>query len=184
VVNVVASHGFDDGPEGHGSAFGVGGGMVAVLFGDGGEETQVPVAGGLVEGQGGVEVVGGVAIGPALLIEGLDDGVLFAEGLSEAEAKNSLAVREVSYDFADAPFVGCGGTIDLCRCEGGRNGAQVVDGRRQDRDRLLAAQEFCVRIYVHAGTVSRRVGGGTRGLAGPRDRRYRCSRCGLRGRCR
>jgi hypothetical protein len=77
VVNIVASHGFDDGPEGHSSAFGVGGGVMAVILGDGGEEAEVPVAGGLVEGQGGVEVVGGVALGPALLIEGLDDGVLF-----------------------------------------------------------------------------------------------------------
>jgi hypothetical protein len=159
VVNIVASHGFDDGPEGHGSTFGVGGGVVTVLLGDGGEETQVPVAGGLVEGQGGVEVVGGVAIGPALLIEGLDDGVFFAEGLAEAEAKNSLAVGEMSDDFADAPFIWRGRSVDLRWCESGRKSAQVVDGRRQDRDRLLAAQEFCVRIYVHAGTVSRRVGG-------------------------
>src|SRR5882757_1667065 len=81
VVDVVTSHGFYDGPEGHGSALGVGGGVVAILFGDGGEEAQVPGTGSLEEGQGGVEVVGGVALGPVTLIEGLDDGVLFAEGL-------------------------------------------------------------------------------------------------------
>ena len=41
----MACHGFDDGPEGHGAAFGVGGGAVAVVLGDCGEEEQVPVAG-------------------------------------------------------------------------------------------------------------------------------------------
>jgi hypothetical protein len=49
MVDVVASHGFYDGPEGHGSAFGVGGGVVTVFLGDGGEEAEVPVAGGFVE---------------------------------------------------------------------------------------------------------------------------------------
>ena len=38
VVDVVACHGFDDGPEGHGAAFGVGGWAVTVVLRDGGEE--------------------------------------------------------------------------------------------------------------------------------------------------
>ena len=146
MVNIVASHGFDDGPEGHGSAFGVCGGVAAVLLGDGGEEAEVPVAGCLVEGQGGVEVVGGVTVGPALLVEGLDDSVLFAEGLTEAEAKNGLAVGEVSDDLADAPFAGFGRPVDLRWGERGRKSAQVVDSGRQNRDRLPVAQEVCVRI--------------------------------------
>ena len=142
----MASHGFDDGPEGHGSAFGVGSGVVTVVLGDGGEETEVPVAGGLVKGQGGVEAVGGVALGPVILVEGLDDGVLFAEGLAESEAENGLAVGEVSEDLADAPFAGFGRAVDLRWRERGRQVAQAVDGRRQNRDRLLVAQELCVWI--------------------------------------
>ena len=75
VVDVVASHGFDDGPEGHGAAFGVGGAAVAIVLRDGVEEEQVPVARGLEERHGGFELVGVVTFGPGFLVEGLDDGV-------------------------------------------------------------------------------------------------------------
>jgi len=115
VVKVVAGHGFYDGPEGHGSALGVGGGVATVVLGDGEEEAEVPVAGGLEECKGGVEVVGGVALGPALLIEGLDDGVVFGEGLAETEAEDQFAVGQVSEDFADTPFAKRGRSIDLRR---------------------------------------------------------------------
>ena len=108
VVDVVAGHGFDDGPEGHGAAFGVGGAAVAVFLGDGVEEEQVPVAGGLEEGQGGFELVGCVAFGPGVLVEGLDDGVGLVErggeGLAQAEGEDDLAVGEVGDDLADAPL--------------------------------------------------------------------------------
>ena len=91
VVDVVAGHGFDDGPEGHGAAFRVGGGAMAVVVGDAGEEEQIPVASGLKEGHCGFEVVGLVACGPGVLVEGLDDGVGLVkrggEGLAEAEAE-------------------------------------------------------------------------------------------------
>ena len=103
VVDVVAGHGFDDGPEGHGAAFGVGGAAVAVFVGDGGEVEEVPVAGGLEEGEGGLELVGAVALGPGFLVEGLDDGVGLAErggeGLAEAEGEDDLAVGEVGERF-------------------------------------------------------------------------------------
>ncbi len=62
----MACHGFDDGPECHGAALGVGGGVVAVVLGDGCEEEQVPVARGLEEGEGGFEVIDSVALGPCL----------------------------------------------------------------------------------------------------------------------
>ena len=70
VVDVVASHGFNEGPEGHGAAFGVSGGAVAIFFGDGGEQPCIPVADGLEETEGGIEIVGGVAFCPGFLIEG------------------------------------------------------------------------------------------------------------------
>src|SRR5258707_8088325 len=96
VVDVVAGHGFYDGPEGHGAALGVGGGAVAVVLRDGGEVEQVPVTGGLEEGQAGLEVVGCVAFGPGFLVEWLDDGVGLvergSEGLAEAEGEDDLAV--------------------------------------------------------------------------------------------
>ena len=79
VVDVVAGHGFDDGPEGHGAPLGVGGGAAAVIVRDGGEVEEVPVAGGLKESYRGFELIGAVACGPDVLIEGLDDGVGLAE---------------------------------------------------------------------------------------------------------
>ena len=88
VVDVVAGHGFYDGPEGHGSSFGVGGGAGAVGFGGGSDEVHVPVAEVGEDGKGGDEVVGGVALAPEALFEGLDHGVFFCEGLAEAECED------------------------------------------------------------------------------------------------
>jgi len=97
VVDVVAGHGFYDGPEGHGASLGVGGGAVAVILRNGGEIEQVPVAGGLEESQRGFELVGLVTLGPGVLVEGLDDGVGLvergSEGLAEAEGEDNFAVR-------------------------------------------------------------------------------------------
>ena len=56
VVDVVAGHGFYDGPKGHGAALGVGCEAMPVILRDGGEEEQVPVAGGLEESEAGLEV--------------------------------------------------------------------------------------------------------------------------------
>jgi len=61
VVDVVAGGGFEQVFEGHGAAFGVGGGFLLFSCGDGGEQLEVPVAGG---GEGGERIgegVGGVA---------------------------------------------------------------------------------------------------------------------------
>jgi len=129
VVDVVTGHCFDDGPEGHGSAFGVGGGAVTIVLGDGGEVEEIPVAGGLEEREGGFEVIGAVALGPGLLVEGLDDGVGLIgrsrEGLAEAEGEDELAVGEMGGDLADAPLVGRGTGVDLCACEGSGEGVET-----------------------------------------------------------
>ena len=56
----------------------------------------------------GSKLVGCVAFGPGVLVEGLDDGVGLAErggeGLAEAEGEDDLAVGEVGDDLADAPL--------------------------------------------------------------------------------
>jgi len=49
VVQVVAGHGFDDGPEGHGAAFGMTYGTSAFRLADAINEEKVPVAGGCEE---------------------------------------------------------------------------------------------------------------------------------------
>jgi hypothetical protein len=141
VVDVVPGHGFDDGPEGHGAAFGVGRGTVAVVLRDGGEEEQVPVARRLEEGECGFKVVRLVTHRPGVLVEGLDDGVLLierrSEGLAEAEGEDNFAVGEMGGDIADAPSARGRGSIDLGAGEIGGEGAEALRGAGEDRDRVL-----------------------------------------------
>lgn len=155
MIDVVAGHGLDDGPEGHGAALGVSGGAVAVGFVDGGEEFQVPVAGSGEERERRGEVVGGVTPGPVLLVEGLNDGVLFAEGLAETEAEDELAVGEVGDDLADAPFTEGGLCVGLGRGERLGKDAETVCGRSNDREWVSFVEEFGVRIEIHEVNVSR-----------------------------
>ena len=144
VVDVVAGHGFYDGPEGHGATLGVGGGAVAVVLRGGSEEEQIPVAGGLEKGQCGLEMVGCVTLSPGILVEGLDDGVGLverrSEGLAEAEAEDDLAVCQVRGDFADAPLTRGGGSIDLRTGEAGGEGLEALGGGGKDGDRVLTVQ--------------------------------------------
>lgn len=146
----MASHGFDDGPEGHGAAFGVGGAAVAVVLGDSVEEEQIPVARGLEERHGGFELVCFVTPGPGFLVEGLDDGVglveLGSESLAEAEGEDDFAVGEVGGYFADAPFARGGTGVDLSVGETGGEGADVRGGGFENRDRFFALEVDGVRI--------------------------------------
>jgi hypothetical protein len=150
VVDVVASHGFDDGPEGHGAAFGVGGAAAAVVVGDGVEVEKIPVAGGLKESKGRGELVGRVAARPGVLIEGLDDSVGLVErggeSLAEAEGKNNLAVGEVGCDIRYAPFAGSGRGIDLPGGQAGGERTNALCCGGQDRNGILAVQELGIRI--------------------------------------
>ena len=117
VVDVVAGHSFDDRPEGHGAAFGMGGGAMAFVAGDGGKEEKIPVAHGLEEREGRLDGVDGVAVGPGLLVEWLDDVVGLVgwggEGLAEAEAEDGFGVGEVGDDVGDAPLAGGGRGVQL-----------------------------------------------------------------------
>jgi hypothetical protein len=155
VIDVVAGHGFDDGPEGHGAAFGMRGWALAVGVGDGCEEFEVPVTGGLKEDDGGGEVVGGVALSPGVLIEGLDGWMGFAEGLAKAEAEDDFAIGKVRDDFADAPLAGGWRLIELGLGERREELMEVAGGGFEDGERLLGVEKFCVGIEVHGETVSR-----------------------------
>jgi hypothetical protein len=150
VVDVVAPHGFDDGPEGHGAAFGVGGAAVAIFVGDSVEVEEIPVAGGLEESEGGFELICAVAFGPGFLVKGLDDGVRLAErggeGLAEAEGEDDLAVGEVGDDFGDAPFAGRGTGVELGAGEAIGEGVDALGGRVEDREGVAAAEVNGVRI--------------------------------------
>lgn len=155
VVDVVACHGFYDGPEGHGSALGVGGWAVMVGFGDGGEEAEIPVAGRLKERKGCDYIAGGVALSPTLLIEGLNDGVVFSERLAQTEREDKLAVGEVGEDLADTPFTGGRRVVELVVGQVGGELMEMIGCRGKDRDWVLTVKEFCVWVEFHAETVSR-----------------------------
>jgi hypothetical protein len=149
VVDVVAGHGFDDGPEGHRAPLGVGGGAVAVVLRDGGEEEQVPVARGVEESEGWFEVVDGVALGPCFLVEGLDDRGGFAgcgEGLAEAKGEDHLGVGEVGDDVADAPFAGLGRSVGFGGGEAAGEGVDTLGGAGEDWDGVAAVQVFGVGV--------------------------------------
>lgn len=151
VVDVVAGHGLDDGPEGHGAAFGVGGGVVPVVFRDGGEKEKVPVADGVEESERGFEAVDGVTLGPGLLVEGLDDVMRLAgdgggEGLAEAEGEDHLRVGEVGDDVADAPLAGGGWSVDPRVGEMSREGVEALGGAGEDGDGVVAVEILCVGV--------------------------------------
>jgi len=146
----VTGHGFDDGPEGHGAALGVGGGAVALVVGYGGEEEEVPVAHGLEESECGLDMVDGVALRPGVLIEGLDDVVglvgLGGQGLAEAEREDGFGVGEVGDDVADAPLAGGWRVVDLRAGETGSEGVETLGSAGEDRDGVVAVEVFCVGV--------------------------------------
>jgi hypothetical protein len=132
MVDVVAGHGFYDGPEGHGAALGMGGGAMAFVAGDGGEEEEVPVAHGLEESECRLDGVDGVPVSPGFLIEGLDDVVGLVgrggEGLAEAKSEDGFGVGEVGDDVGDAPLAGGWRGVELRFGEVGGEGVQAPGG--------------------------------------------------------
>ena len=146
----MAGHGFDDGPEGHGAAFGMGGGAMALVAGDGGEEQKVPVAHGLEERECRLDGVDGVAVGPGLLVEGLDDVVGLVgwggEGLAEAKAEDGFGVGEVGDDVRDAPFAGGGWGVQLRVGEAGGESVEASGGAGQDGEWVLIVEVFGVWV--------------------------------------
>jgi hypothetical protein len=150
VVEVVAGHGFDDGPEGHSAALGMGGGAMAFVAGDGGEEEEVPVAHGVEERERGLDRVDGVAVGPGLLIEGLDDVVGLVgwsgEGLAEAKAEDGFSVGEVGDDVRDAPFAGRGWGVQLRVGEAGGESVEASGGAGEDGEGILIVEIFGVWV--------------------------------------
>ncbi len=154
VMAVVAGDGFEDGLEGEGAAFGVGGRSDEVGGLNGGEEADVPGAEGLVGGLGGGEVEGGVAVAPAVLVEGLEGRAIGGEGLADAPAPDDLTVGEVGHELAQAPLIGAGGAVDLI---GRIRGEEIVEPRRgggDDVDGVVAFEVMGVGIFFHANDAT------------------------------
>ena len=150
VVDVVAGHGFYDGPEGHGAALGMGGGAMAFVAGDGGEEEEVPVAHGLEESECRLDGVDGVPVSPGFLIEGLDDVVGLVgwggEGLAEAKAEYGFGVGEVGDDVRDAPLAGGGRGVQLRIGEAGGESVEAPGGAGEDGEWVLIVEVFGVWV--------------------------------------
>ena len=146
----MASHGFDDGPEGHGAAFGMGGGAMAFVAGDGGEEEEVPVAHALEERERRLDGIDSVAVGPRLLVEGLDDVVGLVgwggEGLAETEAEDGFGVGEVGDDVCDAPLPGGGWGVEVRVGEPGCESVEATGGAGEDREWISVVEVFGVWV--------------------------------------
>ena len=146
VVEVVARHGFYDGGEGHGAALGVGDWLVGVGRERGFDEYQIPAADG-GEGDDGVRGGdGGIGCGPLVLVEGLDDVVVFCEGLAEAEGEDGFAVGEVAEDVAGRPLAGRGRSGEAVGSDGVDEVVEAVVGFFEDCEGVLSVEEFCVGV--------------------------------------
>lgn len=154
VVEVVAGHGFEIDLEGQGTALWVGQlageiGLAAVA-----DEFEVPLARGAEELERGGQAIGGVARGPGVLVEGLDDGVDLGEGLAEAKAVDEFAVGEVGDDLAGAPLTGGDGCGDLLWRELA-NG--LVDEARSGGEHgpgILVGEKACIGVESHGNDGS------------------------------
>ena len=95
-------------------------------------------------------MVGLVAFGPGVLVEGLDDGVGLVErgreGLTETEGEDEFAVGEVGGDVADAPLARGRWGVDLSSGEIRGEGADALGCGGEDRDGILAVKEAGVRV--------------------------------------
>jgi len=118
VIPVVAGHGFEDDRESHGAALGMGDRLAGRIGRDVANEGQIP---GAQNGEGGEGLLSrdvGVGSGPAVLIEGLEDVMIFSEGLAEAKGEGDFAVGEMAEDLSSGPFAGRRSAIDALRANG------------------------------------------------------------------
>ena len=157
VVAVVAGDRFEDDLQGEVAALGMGGGAGKVFGLDRGEEANVPGANGLVGGLGGGKVVGGVAVTPAILIEGLERGIVGAQGLAKAPAPDNFCVGEVRHQLAEAPLVLAWGVIDLFGGIGGEELAEMRGGFADDVDRFATFKVVSVWVFFHEDDGSTRL---------------------------
>jgi hypothetical protein len=146
VVEVVTTHGFDDGGEGHGATLGMGDGLVGVGGQGGLDEDQVPAAEHGERGERFVGIDGGIAGGPLVLVEGLDDVVVLSEGLAQAEGEDGFAVGEMAENVAGTPFTGRTRGGDFGGANGLGEGFEARGRGGQDGEGVLAIQEFGIGI--------------------------------------
>jgi hypothetical protein len=108
MVDIMAGHSFDDGPEVHRAPFGMSGKPVAISFRDGAEVMKIPFARGLKEIERRYQIVSNVTLYPDVLIKRLDDRMRLthwsSERLAETEGEDHFAVGKVRDDLANAPL--------------------------------------------------------------------------------
>ena len=132
MVAVVAGHGFEDGGEGHCAAFGMGDGLTGGVGWCVLKEREVP---GAQSGEGGERLLRGdvgVGRGPAVLVEGLQDVVVFGEGLAQAKGEGDFAVGEMTEDLCRRPFAGSRSAVDALRAYGIGEGLKRGGGCGED----------------------------------------------------
>ena len=106
MIEVVATHGFDNRLEGHFAALGVGKFFCEHLGSGGADQRKIPIANGRENGEGRASFERCIIFRPLVLIERLDDVIFFREGLAQAKSKNQFAIGEMAEDLAGGPFSG------------------------------------------------------------------------------
>ena len=92
MIAVVAGHRFKNGGEGHRAALGMRDGLAGGVGWCVLNKSKVP---GAQSGEGGKSLLRGdvsVGRGPAVLVEGLEDVILFSERLAQAKAEGDFTV--------------------------------------------------------------------------------------------
>ena len=153
MVEVVAGHGFEEDLEGQGAALWVGQRAVEVGLAAVADEFEVPLARGAEELERGGQAIG-VARGPGVLVEGLDDGVDLGESLAKAKAVDELAVGEVGDDLAGAPLAGGDGCGDLLWRELANGLVDEAGSGGEHGPGILVGEKACIGVESHGNDGS------------------------------
>src|ERR1700756_349343 len=139
MIDVVAAHGLDNGPEAHGAALRVNHGFRMGLKRERAYEREVPVAHRVEGGERVPSTIPVVMSRPFLLVEGLNGVMVFTESLPQTEAEDQLAVGEVADDLTGTPLPWSRRLIGALSAEFLKNGLDFSSSCRKHFQRVLTA---------------------------------------------
>ena len=149
VVEIVTGHRFDDYPQGHVAAFGMIQRLVKILSAEPRDQRQIPLANRGESGQRHAGIVMRIGNGEPILIERLNDVVVFSQSLPQPERKHNLAIREVTEYVANAPFAWSRRNREFFRTPRPEKIFKLDRSGPSYLKRVLTGPISCVRIRSH-----------------------------------